>query len=109
MTEKTFETKIKKFLEAEGCYCRKIWGGGMQKAGLPDLFICCNGFFLAIEVKSDKGRPSELQLYELDQIKKSGGTGLVLYPKDFDSFKELIRQMKEGDGFAMEFQPGRLL
>ena len=52
--EKLFEDKLKKFLKEEGCYFVKYWGGGQfTKVGTPDLLICCNGWFLGIEVTSD--------------------------------------------------------
>ena len=102
MTEKAFETKIRKFLESEGCYCFKVWGGGMQKAGIPDLMVCCNGYFMALEIKGEKGKPSPLQLHHIEQIKKSNGVAVILYPKDFESFKTLIYRLKGGDLSAME-------
>jgi Holliday junction resolvase len=92
--EKPFETQIRKFLEAEGCYCFKVWGGGYQQAGIPDLLICVNGYFVAVEVKGDTGKPSELQLHNIEKIKKSGGVAMVLYPKGFQEFKNLIYKLK---------------
>ena len=92
--EKPFETKIRKFLEACGCYVFKVWGGGYQQAGVPDLIICVNGYFVAVEVKGERGKPSPLQIHNIDHIKKAGGVGLVLYPKDFDEFKNLILSLK---------------
>ena len=95
MKEKEFETKIKKFLDAQNCYYRKIWGGGFQVAGLPDLLICCNGFFVAVEIKSEKGKPTELQLHNIAEINNAGGLGLVLYPNQFNAFKRLILDLKQ--------------
>jgi len=94
MTEKSFETQIRKFLKSEGCYCFKVWGGGLQKSGIPDLLICVNGYFVAVEVKGEKGKPSELQLHNIAEIKKAGGNAMVLYPKDFEEFKQLIHLLK---------------
>ena len=95
VTEKVFETRIKKFLTAEECWFLKIWGGGFQKSGIPDLLICCNGYFVAVEIKSDKGVASDLQEYHIAEIKAAGGVGLILYPKDFEKFKTLIHELKE--------------
>lgn len=93
--EKAFENQVKKFLKDKGCYFVKYWGGGtFTKAGIPDILGCCNGRFLGIELKADNGKPSELQLYNIRKIKEAGGIGLILYPKDFESFKELIEQLK---------------
>ena len=96
--EKNFENKIKKFLEEEGCWYIKYWAGSaFTKSGVPDLLICCNGFFVAVEVKAPKGKPSELQLYNIEQIQKAGGYACVLYPKDFEDFKEFIKAVKKFD------------
>lgn len=94
--EKIFENKIKKFLKENGCYLIKYWGGGQfTKSGVPDIIACVNGYFVAIEVKAPTGKPSALQLYNLDQIKKSGGISILLYPKQWDEFKTLIQTLKE--------------
>lgn len=86
--EKKFENETKDYLRQHGCYVAKIWGGGFQASGIPDLFVCApNGKFIAIEVKSEHGRPSELQKWHISQINEAGGWGLILYPNQFDEFK----------------------
>lgn len=93
--EKSFENKVKKFLKDEGCWVLKTWGGGFQRSGIPDLLVCCNGHFLGIELKAPNGKPSALQIYNIEAIRKAGGHALVLYPKDYEDFKKLIRRLKE--------------
>lgn len=89
--EKNFENRVKKFLKEQGCYFIKYWGGGTYtKSGISDLIVCCNGHFVGIEVKAEKGKPSELQIYNLREIDKAGGYGILLYPKDFEQFKQFI-------------------
>ncbi len=89
-SEKSFENKIKKYLRDIGCWFIKYWGGAVYtKAGVPDLLVCCGGLFLAVEVKGDKGKPSELQLYDIRKIIEAGGYGIVLYPNQFQDFKRL--------------------
>lgn len=93
--EKNFENKIKKFLKDQDCYFIKYWGGGQfTKSGVPDLLICCNGYFVAVEVKAENGKPSELQLWNIEQIKKAGGIAMVLYPNQFEDFKKVIVSLK---------------
>lgn len=93
--EKQFENKIKKFLKEQNCYYIKYWSGGQfTKSGVPDLLICCNGYFVAVEVKAENGKPSELQLYNIDEIKKAGGFAMILYPNQFDNFKKFIKLLK---------------
>ncbi len=92
--EKTFETKVKKYLRNCGCWVLKSWSNGIQREGVPDLLVCCNGYFLGVELKAQDGKPSELQLWNIEQIKNAGGIALVLYPNKFDEFKELVRCLR---------------
>ncbi|MDU4378119.1 MAG: VRR-NUC domain-containing protein [Anaerococcus vaginalis] len=93
MREKSYENKIKKFIESVGGWWVKFHGNAFTRDGVPDLLCCVNGKFLAIEVKGDGGEPSELQLHEIEEIKKAGGVALVSYPDDFDELKKLIRRL----------------
>ena len=89
--EKTYENKIKKYLDAHGAYFIKYWGGGtFTKSGVPDILACVNGYFVGVEVKAENGKPSEIQLYNIDRIKKAGGFAFVLYPSAFEKFKRFI-------------------
>ena len=67
--EKNFENKVKWFLKDRGCYIIKYWGGGdFTKVGVPDILICCKGYFIGVEVKSSKGIPSAVQISNLKRI-----------------------------------------
>lgn len=88
--EKTYENKIKKYLTNKGAWILKTFGNGFQRSGVPDLICCLNGVFIAIEVKASNGKPSQLQLYNIDKIRKSGGVAMVLYPNQWEQFKEYI-------------------
>lgn len=94
MTEKQFQNKIINYLKQHDIYHIKIWGGGFQRAGVPDLIICYEGRFIAVELKSEIGQASELQMWNIDQIIKSGGTALVLRPSQFQKFKEILTEGK---------------
>jgi Holliday junction resolvase len=107
-SEKQFENKIKKFLKDEGCWLLKYWAGASYtKSGIPDLLICCNGYFLGVEVKASNGKPSELQLWNVKKIREAGGIAMILYPKDFEKFKDLIHELKGSEainGTIQSFQ-----
>ena len=95
--EKQFENKVKEFLKNEGCWFIKYWGGGgFTKAGIPDLLVCCNGYFLGVELKAPKGKASEIQIKTLEKITRANGLAMVLYPKDFEDFKIAIKAIKQG-------------
>lgn len=95
--EKIFENRIKEFLKEQGCWHIKYWGGAAYtKAGIPDILACCNGSFLGIEVKAERGKPSELQLYNLRKIDEAGGFAILLYPEAYTLFQMFIRCIKCG-------------
>lgn len=102
--EKCFENKVKKFLESEGCWYIKYWAGSQfTKAGVPDILACINGHFVGIEVKAQNGKPSELQLYNIQKIRDAGGFAMVLYPSAFDRFKAFVKDLNK-DIFTREME-----
>ena len=96
MKEKDFEKQVKAFLKEKGCWVLKTWSNGIQREGVPDLLVCCNGFFLGVELKAKNGHPSPLQLWNIEQIRKSNGYAIVLYPDQFDDFKYLVEDLLIG-------------
>jgi hypothetical protein len=50
-----------------------------NKSGYPDLTMCLNGLFYAIEVKKDNGVPSPLQIYRVETIRKAKGEACFVY------------------------------
>lgn len=59
---------------------------------------------MAIEVKATKGKPSDLQLWNIEQINQSGGIGIILYPDQFDQFKGMVKfLLGGGEGLAREY------
>jgi hypothetical protein len=51
----------------------KTWGGGYEMAGRADILCCLAGRFVAVEVKTGAGRPSESQKRFRDSVEKAGG------------------------------------
>lgn len=89
--EKTFENKIKKYLESNDAWFIKYWAGAQYtKSGIPDILACVNGYFVGIEVKAEDGKASPLQLLNVQKIRAAGGFAFVLYPSAFEKFKLFI-------------------
>ena len=101
--EKTFENKIKKFLEENDAWFVKFFANSYTKSGIPDILACVNGYFVGIEVKAQNGKPSELQLYHVDQIRKAGGFAFVVYPSGFEQLKQFIADLKQ-DRFSRDME-----
>ena len=97
MKEKQFEYKIRHYLESKNVWYVKYFGCAYSSAGTPDLLCCANSYMLAIEVKSNTGKPTELQLQKIAQIRNSGGIAIVLCPEDLCQLMELIECIDMGD------------
>ena len=95
---------MKKYLTDKGAWFIKYWSGKAStgsgekkftKDGIPDLLVCYCGLFLGIELKAPRGHPSDLQWYHLKEIDNAGGIAILLYPKDFDQFKQLLADIEQ--------------
>jgi len=96
ISEKKFETKVKSWLrqsQKEGHPIKfiKVWGGGYQKAGIPDLICCINGIYFEVELKASTGRPTELQKHNIKLTNSANGIGIILYPEGFEQFKIIVK------------------
>ena len=95
LAEKTFENKVKDYLNSIGCYpfgiekqkivapvvgyYEKRWGGGQfTKSGLPDMHVVLHSVSIELEIKAPSGKPSLLQLKNLDLITKGNCYGFIL-------------------------------
>lgn len=95
--EKEFENEVKDFLRREKCWLLKTFSNGIQRKGVPDLLVCCNGYFVGVELKAPKGKASDLQMWNIRQIRKANGFSFVLYPSGFDAFKKFIRDLRNDE------------
>lgn len=92
--EKTFETKIKHFIESEGGWYVKFFANAYTKSGIPDILACINGYFVGIEVKAENGVVKPLQKRKCEDIRKAGGFAFAVYPSGYDQFKKIIVNLK---------------
>lgn len=88
--EKQFENKIKAWLKDHDCYHVKFFANRMTKVGVPDILASVNGYFVAIEVKAQNGKPSDLQFYNIRKIRESGGFAYIVYPSGWNQLQEIL-------------------
>lgn len=86
--ESKLEQEVEKFMRH-----RRIWQLARFQAqsnqnGIPDRLYLYKGLLLGLELKTDKGSPTTLQLIKLKEINNNGGIGLII--KSVDDVKELI-------------------
>lgn len=70
MTEQQIQSKRIKQLEAEGYYVLKLIR--VNKTGVPDLIAIKEGEVLFSEIKTPKGKLSEIQKYRMKELESYG-------------------------------------
>ena len=65
----------------------------MSKRGDPDLLVCFNGAFIALELKKDtKSKASPLQKHILGKVTQAGGYARVCSPENLET---ILAEIKE--------------
>ena len=70
-------------------------GGPFGKQGCPDDLLCWQGVFIAIEIKSDVGDPSAIQMSNLKLIQKAGGVAAIVRGYDVARLEAIKRAVME--------------
>ena len=93
--ESKVKDKAKKILESLGAYYFMPATGGYGRSGIPDIVGCLNGIFFAIECKANGGRPTALQLREIDRINVAGGFAIVVDEDNVSLLESLSKLLGE--------------
>ena len=93
MKEKTITNKILKYLKEQPCcFAFKEHGGAYGTAGIPDIICCCNGKFVAFDVKIPNGKLSKLQEITLQKIKNA--KGIAYKVTSLEEVKEILDKLE---------------
>jgi hypothetical protein len=73
--EARLSRKIMVELRRQGYFVFKVWGNDHTMAGLPDIIVCAEGFFVGLETKMPEKRQnvSPIQQHRAAEITKAGG------------------------------------
>ena len=86
--ESKLEQEVEKFMREKRIWQLARFQAQYNQNGLPDRLYLYKGLLLGLELKTDKGSPTTLQLTKLKEINNNGGIGLII--KSVDGVKELI-------------------
>ena len=79
MNESDITKSILKYLKTlPHCFFWKEHGGIYGTSGIPDIIVCIGGRFIALEVKTQKGKTTPLQNAAIRKIRSSGGFAFVV-------------------------------
>ena len=91
--EAKVKAKVKKILDGINAYHFSPMTGGYGRSGVPDIIVCYKGKFLAIECKAGKGTLTELQKYNIEQIKANQGLAIVINEGNIDELVTLVKEI----------------
>ena len=70
LSEAVIQRQVMTALEKEGWMCVKLIQTNLN--GMPDLLCLRHGMTMFIEVKSETGKPSPMQLHRIEKLKNCG-------------------------------------
>ena len=86
--ESKLEQEVEKFMREKRIWQLARFQAQYNQNGLPDRLYLYKGLLLGLELKTDKGVPTILQLRKLKEINDNGGLGLIV--RSADDVKNLI-------------------
>lgn len=93
--EKEITRSIRNYLRVMGIFHFKVHQGLGSAPGISDILGCHKGRMLAIEVKTERGRVSEVQERFLERINAEGGLAFVA--RSVDDVMEKLNDAKTID------------
>jgi Holliday junction resolvase len=93
--EAKVKKQIRKILDTTRTYYAMPIGTGYGSSGVPDFLACHDGHFVGIEAKAGKGKTTALQEDNLQRIRDSGGSTLVINESNLNELEELLCKKDE--------------
>jgi len=94
------ETAFKNWIRPQIKELPNVWAEKIQQVGIhgtPDFLMSVNGHFVAMEIKrSDREKTTPLQLFNLQNISRTGGVALVCYPQNWEATYAILTQLASG-------------
>lgn len=91
--ETKFKERVLKDLKSLGTCCYVLKTQERSRRGVPDIFMCLNGDFYGIELKTNEGKVDKLQEMTLLAISNAGGVAVVTTPDQWEKHFGIIRQI----------------
>lgn len=86
--ESKLEEEVQKFMEDNHVWQLARFQAQSNQNGLPDRLYLYKGYLLGLELKTDEGSPSGIQLRKIQAINDNGGIGLII--RNIEKVRALI-------------------
>jgi hypothetical protein len=94
--EKKVKRKVMEQLKMIKAYTVTPMTGGYGNSGVPDVLCCYEGRFIGIECKANGGKPTALQIHNLNSIEIAGGIALLINESNVDNLTDMIEERVNG-------------
>lgn len=94
--ERKVKDRVKRVLAGCGAYYFMPATHGYGSSGVPDLVVCLKGLFIGIECKANGGKPTVLQLKNLNDIVLAGGVAIVVDETGLHLFEGVLKAATGG-------------
>lgn len=99
--ESKLEEEIERFMNKRDIWQLARYQAQSNQNGLPDRLYLYKGYLLGLELKTDEGEPTKLQLRKIDEINKNGGIGLIV--RNVETVEKLIKCINSWENYAENF------
>jgi Holliday junction resolvase len=82
--------KVKDYLTSKAIYYTMPFTAGYGASGVPDILVCFQGKFIAIECKAKGNKPTALQAEHMKRIQRGGGTAVVIDENNADGILDSL-------------------
>jgi hypothetical protein len=73
LSESQLKEKVMRYIKAKYPNAWLYKSADRWTSGIPDLILCIDGKFIAIELKVGNNKPTRIQQYVLKKIQEAGG------------------------------------
>lgn len=99
--ESKLEEKVERLMQRKGIWQLARYQAQSNQNGLPDRLYLYKGYLLGLELKTEEGKPTELQLKKLEEINNNGGIGLII--RNVETIKKLIEYIDVCEQHTLTF------
>lgn len=92
-SEHSVKEAVKRRLKKRGAWWTFPHQRGYSQAGVPDILACVNGYFLAIETKFGKNKPTKHQQRQISLIRHAHGRALVVNENNMQELEEVLDEL----------------
>lgn len=99
--ESKLEEEVERFMKRKGIWQLARYQAQSNQNGLPDRLYLYKGYLLGLELKTDEGEPTKLQLKKIDEINKNGGIALII--RNVREVEQLIKYIDDYEHYTLTY------